>query len=175
MHVIDHQHGEPVEGANRDMRVEAARIARGPVADLAEVDPDLVDAILLPGGFGAAKNLCDFAVAGADCTVNADLASFLQRAHGAGKVIGAMCIAPVILARVFGRELRPRLTIGNDPATAEAVIAMGAEHVECSVTETLVDEQNNFVTTPAYMLAQNIGEVFDGAQTFVKALLERCH
>ena len=175
MHVVDHQHGEPVEGASRDMRVEAARIARGPVADLAEVDPSAVDAILLPGGFGAAKNLCDFAVAGVDCSVNADLASFLQRAHAAGKVIGAMCIAPVILARVFGQELRPRLTIGNDPATAEAMGAMGAEHVECSVVETLVDEQNNFVTTPAYMLAQNIGEVFDGAQTFVKALLERCH
>ena len=174
MHVVDHRAGEPVAGAARNVLVEAARIARGAIAPLAELDPAAVDAVLLPGGFGAAKNLCDFAVAGDTCTVNPQVTAFLEAAHAAGKPLGAMCIAPVILARVFGRELAPELTIGNDPTTAQMVAKMGARHVECTAAGTVVDERNRFVTTPAYMLAGNIGEVFDGAEAFVGRLLELC-
>jgi enhancing lycopene biosynthesis protein 2 len=82
-----------------------------------------------------------------------------------------MCIAPVILARVFGKELAPRLTIGNDPATAAAMQDMGAQHVDCIAAETVVDRDNKMVSTPAYMLAGNIGEVFDGALGFAEKLL----
>jgi enhancing lycopene biosynthesis protein 2 len=133
-----------------------------------------IDAVLLTGGFGAAKNLCDFAVAGTDCRVDDTVATFLRAVHGSGKPIGAMCIAPVILAKTFGSELRPRLTIGTDAETAAAIETMGAEHVACSVGEHVIDEQQKFVTTPAYMLAGNIAEVFDGAEGFVKALLKMC-
>jgi len=174
MHVVDHRAGEPAAGQTRNVMVESARIVRGEIKGLDQVDPATVDAVLLPGGFGAAKNLCDFAVKGADCTVQPQVASFLKAAHAAGKPIGAMCIAPVILARVFGRDLKPRLTIGTDPATAQAVGAMGAEHVDCTVRSSVVDEKNRMVTTPAYMLARNIGEVFDGAEGFVGRLLELC-
>ena len=174
MHVIDHTAGEPAAGEERDVLREAARLVRGEISELGEVDPTAVDAVLLPGGFGAAKNLCDFAVAGDGCTVHEGVADFLRRAHAAGKPIGAMCIAPVILARVFGQDLSPRLTIGNDAGTAAAIEAMGGRHVDCAPTDTVVDRENRMVTTPAYMLAGDIGEVFDGADGFVARLLELC-
>lgn len=174
MHVIDHVAGEPADGAERGVLREAARIVRGDINPLADVDPASVDAVLLPGGFGAAKNLCDFAVAGDGCTVDEGVADFLRWAQAAGKPIGAMCIAPVILAKVFGPSLAPRLTIGSDAGTAAAIETMGGEHVDCIVTESVVDEDNRMVTTPAYMLADNIGDVFTGAEGFVTKLLGLC-
>ncbi len=174
MHVVNHLAGEPTEGESRDILVESARLARGEIKPLAEIDVAGLDAVLLPGGFGAAKNLCTFAVDGENCTVNPEVESFLRKAHDHGKAIGAMCIAPVILARVFGADLKPSLTIGNDPATAAKIILMGAHHIDCTAAETVVDESNNMVTTPAYMIAGNIGEVFDGAEAFVEKLLGLC-
>jgi enhancing lycopene biosynthesis protein 2 len=171
MHVINHLAGEPAGGADRDILEESARICRGEIKPLDELDPLNVDAVLLPGGFGAAKNLCNFATEGSGCTVNPQVEAFLKEAHNLGKPIGAMCIAPVILARVFGKELAPRLTIGNDPATAAAMQDMGAQHVDCIAAETVVDRDNKMVSTPAYMLAGNIGEVFDGALGFAEKLL----
>ncbi len=174
MHVVNHLAGEPESGESRDILVESARIARGEIRPLQDVDPAAVDAVLMPGGFGAAKNLCTFAVDGADCKVNPEVVDFLRRAHDQGKAIGAMCIAPVILARVFGPDLSPRLTIGNDPTTADLVQQMGAEHVECKVDASVVDHDNRMVTTPAYMLAGSIKEVFTGAEGFVQELLALC-
>ena len=108
MHVIDHLAGEPSLGEARNVLTESARIVRGEILPLDAVDPASVDAVLLPGGFGAAKNLSNFATAGADCTVAPQVEAFLQAAHAAGRPIGAMCIAPVILARVFGRGSAPQ-------------------------------------------------------------------
>lgn len=174
MHVIDHLAGEPTLGEARNVLTESARIVRGGILPLDAVDPASVDAVLLPGGFGAAKNLSNFATAGAECTVAPQVEAFLQAAHAAGRPIGAMCIAPVILARVFGRELHPKLTIGQDPTTAKMVAAMGARHVDCPASGTVVDEVNRMASTPAYMMAGDIGEVFDGAHDFVGKLLELC-
>lgn len=174
MHVVNHLAGKPEGGPARDILEESARISRGQITPLDEMDPLDVDAVLLPGGFGAAKNLCTFAVDGADCSVHPQVEAFLREAHTTGRPIGAMCIAPVILARVFGRELGPRLTIGNDPTTAAAVQDMGAVHVNCIASETVIDQDNRMVTTPAYMLAQDIGVVFDGALGFAEKLLALC-
>lgn len=171
MHVINHLAGEPDTGAERDILVESARISRGEITPLDEVDPLNVDAVLIAGGFGAAKNLCNFATEGADCTVNPQVETFLKEAHTVGKPIGAMCIAPVILAKIFGKDLGPRLTIGTDPTTAAAIGDMGAVHVECAPSESVVDEANKMISTPAYMSAGNIGEVFDGALGFAEKLL----
>jgi enhancing lycopene biosynthesis protein 2 len=171
MHVVNHVAGEPAPQETRDILTESARIARGEIQPLADVQAAAVDAVLLPGGFGAAKNLCSFAVDGDQCSANEEVAAFLQAAHQAGKPIGAMCIAPAILARVFGADLHPRITIGNDPATAGLINNMGARHVDCPVNEAVVDAENKFVTTPAYMVADNIAEVFDGAAVFVEKLL----
>nr|MEE4266456.1 isoprenoid biosynthesis glyoxalase ElbB [Candidatus Krumholzibacteria bacterium] len=171
MHTINHLAGEPESGGARDILEESARLARGEIKALDEVDPLEVDAVLLPGGFGAAKNLCNFATEGARCTVHPQVEAFLKEAHQINRPIGAMCIAPVILARIFGKELAPRLTIGTDRDTALAIGDMGAQHVDCPATETVVDQDNKLVTTPAYMSAGRIGEVFDGALGFVEKLL----
>jgi len=174
MHVIDHLAGQPAEGESRNILAESARLVRGDVKPLTELNADNFDAILLPGGFGAAKNLCNFATEGDQCTVHPEIETFLRNANSAGKPIGAMCIAPVILAKVFGADLHPDLTIGNDEATAAMVENMGAKHVDCAATETVVDNKNLMVTTPAYMLAGNINEVFTGAAGFVEKLLQLC-
>ncbi|MFH1843738.1 MAG: isoprenoid biosynthesis glyoxalase ElbB [bacterium] len=174
MHVIDHVTGEPAAGETRNTLVEAARIARGNIKELTRVQAGDLDAVLLPGGFGAAKNLCNFATEGEACRVNDEVASFLQTAHAAGKPIGAICIAPVILAKVFGADKRIELTIGNDAATAAAINAMGGVHVDRQVMEIAIDAENKIVTTPAYMLTERISEVFDGIEILVKQVLTMC-
>ncbi|PID81795.1 isoprenoid biosynthesis protein ElbB [bacterium DOLZORAL124_64_63] len=174
MHVINHLAGEPAAGESRNILMESARIVRGEIKPLADLDPVDFDCVVLPGGFGAAKNLCNFATEGDRCTVHPEVESFLREANNVGKPIGAMCIAPVILARVFGADLHPDLTIGTDPATAGMVENMGANHVDCEAAETVVDEANLMVTTPAYMLAGDIGTVFAGAAGFVEKLLRLC-
>lgn len=172
--VVDHLTGQVDQGRSRDMLVEAARIARGRIRDLAQLKAADVDAVVLPGGFGAAKNLCSFASDGAACSVHPEVARVLREAHAARRPIGALCIAPVIVARVLGAEFRPRLTIGNDPATAAALAEMGARHVDAPVTAAIVDEENLIVTTPCYMLAGRVAEVFDGAAALIRELLALC-
>ena len=169
LHVINHLTGEPVEGETRNVRVEAARIARGNVGDLAEADPGEFDALLVPGGFGAAKNLCDFAVTGPEMQVQADFLAFAQAMHTAGKPIGLICIAPVMAAAICGEGTR--CTIGNDPETADAIGAMGGVHLECPVSEARVDRERKLVTTPAYMLAGGVAEAYAGISACVGEVL----
>lgn len=169
-HVVNHLTGQPAEGETRNVLVEAARIARGKVRDLAGFDPSTLDALVLPGGFGAAKNLSDFAVRGADCEVHPEVARVVRAVHAAGKPVGALCIAPVLLARLLGGE-SPKLTIGNDPGTASAVEKMGGRHVECTGGHAVVDDEKRLVTTPAYMLDSSIAEVSAGIEKLVAELL----
>ena len=171
MHVINHQTGEVADGEIRNVRVEAARIPRGPVADVAELDAGDLDALILPGGFGAAKNLCDFAVAGAECEVNPDVAALVRDVHAQGKPVAAVCIAPAVLAKVLGGE-RPKLTIGTDADTASALESMGADHIGCPVTEFVIDRDRKIITSPAYMLAQSISDAAVGIEKTVAALME---
>ena len=151
--------------------MESARIARGEIRDVSQVSADELDGLILPGGFGAAKNLCDFAVAGADCTVNPDVAALVRQVHGQGKPVAAVCIAPALIAKVLGGEA-PELTIGTDADTAGALESMGARHVACPVDEFVVDRERKLVSSPAYMLGQSISEVAAGIDKTVDALLE---
>ena len=169
-HVVNHLTGQPAEGESRNVLVEAARIARGAVRDLAAFDPAPLEALVLPGGFGAAKNLCDFAFRGADCEVHPEVARVVRAVHAAGKPVGAVCIAPVILAKLLGGE-KPKLTIGTDPGTAAAIGKMGGEHVSCGGGKAVVDEENRVVSTPAYMLDSPISEVSAGIEKLVAELL----
>lgn len=169
-HVVDHLTGQPAAGESRNVLVEAARIARGKVKDLAGFDPSGLDALVLPGGFGAAKNLCDFAFRGADCEVHPEVARVVRAVHAAGKPVGAVCIAPVILARLLGDE-KPRLTIGADAGTAAAIEKMGGTHVACGGGGAVVDAGRRLVTTPAYMLDSPISEVSAGIEKLVAELL----
>jgi enhancing lycopene biosynthesis protein 2 len=171
MHVVNHLTGEVDESAARNVLEESARIARGAIKDVKDVSADDLDALILPGGFGAAKNLCDFAVKGAECVVNPEVARLVRAVHEQGKPLAAVCIAPALLAKVLGGE-GPELTIGTDTGTADALEAMGAAHVQCPVTEFVVDRERKLITSPAYMLAQNISEAAEGIEGTVKALLE---
>ena len=171
MHVVDHLSGQVEEGASRNVLVESARIARGRIRDVATVKADELDGLVLPGGFGAAKNLCDFAVRGPECSVHPEVARLVREVHAQGKPVGAVCIAPALVAKVLGNE-RPKLTIGTDAATASGLEAMGAVHVACAVSELAVDHERKLVSTPAYMLGQRIAEVAEGIDKAVGALLE---
>jgi enhancing lycopene biosynthesis protein 2 len=127
------------------------------------------DAVIIPGGFGAAKNLCDFAVKGSAFLLNEELKRFVQAAHQAKKPVGAMCIAPAMAGKLFGEGVR--FTIGDDKSTAEAIEATGAIHEVCSVNDICIDDKNLLVTTPAYMLASNISEAAVGVEKLVQAVL----
>ena len=168
---VDHLAGAPT-GAKRNVLVESARIARGKIKNIAEVSAADLDAIIFPGGFGAAKNLCDFAVKGAQATPQPEVARLLKEMVAAQKPIGAICIAPALIAAVLGREYAPQVTIGNDAGTAAAINATGSCHVECPVSEFIVDRENRIVSTPAYMLAGRIGEAAEGIEKTVKAVIE---
>lgn len=169
--VIDHSTGKP-SAEKRNVLKEAARIARGKIQDVARVTADQLDAVVLPGGFGAAKNLCTFAKDGADAKVDPGVAKLLKEMHAKKKPIGALCIAPAILAKLFGPDYKVELTIGTDAGTAAALSKMGARHKNAKVSEVVVDAANRIVTTPCYMLATRISEVADGADKLVHKLLE---
>jgi enhancing lycopene biosynthesis protein 2 len=170
LHVINHLTGEPAEGESRNVMVEAARIARGNVLDLATVEVADFDALLVPGGFGAAKNLCDFAVAGTEMKVQDDFLRVARAFHQAGKPIGLICIAPVMAAAICGEGTR--CTIGNDADTAAAITAMGGVHLACPVSEARVDTERKLVTTPAYMLAGSVAEAYSGISKCVQEVLD---
>lgn len=168
--VVDHATGKPLAGQSRDMLQESARIARGKVRDLGQIKAADLDALILPGGFGAAKNLSDFAVNGAKARANPQVVSLLQDMHAAGKPIGAVCIAPAVVASALG-SVHPTLTIGSDQDTAQALQAMGAVHRDCAVTAATSDERNRIVSTPAYMCDARISEVSAGIEKLVQRVL----
>jgi enhancing lycopene biosynthesis protein 2 len=170
MHVMDHLAKKPNQ-ETRNVLVEAARIARGKAKPLSELKMADFDAVVLPGGFGAAKNLIDYAVKGAGCGIDADVERVLKEAHSQKKVIGAICIAPVIVARALGAEHHPTLTIGTDPGTAADLAKLGAKHQEAPPEGIVVDEANRVVTTPAYMSAERIGQVWEGISKLVERVL----
>jgi enhancing lycopene biosynthesis protein 2 len=172
MHVINHLTGEPQVGETRNVLIESARVARGNIQDLAKVQASDLDALILPGGFGAAKNLCNFAVAGADCEVNAETARLIRAMHSAKKPIAAVCIAPAVISKVLGDEnIAHKLTIGNDEGTAEALTKLGSEHIQCPVEEFVIDRDNKLISTPAYMLAGRISEAAEGIEKTVQTLI----
>jgi enhancing lycopene biosynthesis protein 2 len=168
--VVNHLTHQP-GGEKRNVLTESARIARGEIFDLAQVRGADYDGLILPGGFGAAKNLSTFAGEGAQCQADPQVARVLTEAHAAGKPIGFACLAPVVAARVFGAKLHPKLTIGHDPATAAGLEKMGARHQECGVGDCVVDEACGILSTPAYMEAKTIKDVYAGVDKLVVQLV----
>ena len=167
-HVLNHITGTEMP-EQRNVLIESARIARGNILDLAEFDADAVDGLVIPGGFGAAKNLCTYAFDGPDCTVNRDVEKAVKSMYALGKPIGALCIAPVILARVLDNI---EVTIGQDTATAENIIRMGARHTTTLQGEIVVDADNKIVSSPCYMLESRVDQIGLGADNLVQAMLE---
>jgi len=171
LHVVDHLTGEPVAGERRNVRVEAARIARGDVRDLATVQADELDAIVLPGGFGMAKNCSDFASKGADASVHPALSALLRAMHEQKKPIGAICIAPAVVAAVLGKQAAPTLTIGNDAGTAAALEAMGAHHHDTPVDTPVTDLKNRVISVAAYMYDAPLKDISAGIHSLVRGLV----
>ena len=159
-------------GEKRNILMEAARIARGNIRDIKDVKATDLDAIIFPGGFGAAKNLCDFAMKGAAASVNPEVSRLLKEMAAAGKPIGAICIAPVIIATVLGKEYGGTLTLGNDAGTSSEIEKTGAKHQDCTATDFVVDEKNKLVSPPAYMLATRLSPVEQGISKCVREVIK---
>jgi len=169
--VVNHLTGKATVGESRNMLVEAARIARGEISDLAKAQADDLLAIVIPGGLGCGKNFCSYAYDGAACHVNADLERLIVAMHAQRKPIVALCLAPVIVARVLGgRNVPVKVTIGNDAKTSAAVQAMGAIHEPCAADRCVVDEEHRVLTTPCYMNAASVAEVYAGVKQTMEAL-----
>lgn len=169
LHVVNHLTGEVAAGETRNVLVETARVVRGQIKPVTEARVEDFDALIVPGGFGAAKNLSDFAINGAAMTVQKDFLAFAQAMHAAKKPIGLICIAPTMAAAICGAGTKT--TIGNDADTAAAVNATGAQHCPCVVQDTCIDREKKLVTTPAYMLAHSIAEANTGIGKLVAEVL----
>ncbi len=166
-HVINHCTGEVVP-ETRNVLVESARIARGNIKPMSEFDSGMFDGIILPGGFGAAKNLSNYAMTGIDCEVDQEVADAILSMHNNGKPVGALCIAPVVLARLIPNA---GLTIGDDIHTANNLVTMGATHHNTSHGEIYIDREKKLVTTPCYMLDSRVDQIAAGAEKLVEAVL----
>ena len=170
--VVNHLTGNEMD-ESRNVLVESARIARGNIINLAELTATKMDALIFPGGFGAALNLCDFALKGADCDIYPDVNRIIQEMMQANKPLGFICIAPALFARAAkNADKSAKITIGNDPETAEQIEKLGSQHEICSVDDFIVDEENKIVSTPAYMLAGSISEAASGIEKLVHRILE---
>jgi enhancing lycopene biosynthesis protein 2 len=169
LHVINHLTGEEMP-ESRNVLVESARIARGEVKDIREANVDDFDALVVPGGFGAAKNLSNFAVEGAGCMVQPEVLALAEAFAESRKPVGLICISPALAAKIYGPGVT--CTIGNDAETAAAIDKMGGTHENCEVTDIVEDTARKLVTTPAYMRAKTIGEAAAGINKLVDRVIE---
>jgi len=154
---------------SRNVLVESARIARGDIKNLREYRAADHDGLIMPGGLGVAKNLSTFAFDGTDCIVNEDVARAVKETAALHKPIGALCIAPAVIARILGNVT---VTVGQDPGTIGALTRMGATHEKTGHGEIVVDREHKIVSTPCYMLDARVDQIGAGAEKLVMALLE---
>ena len=169
--VVNHLTGDEMD-ESRNVLVESARIARGNIIDLAELTANNMDALIFPGGFGAALNLCDFALKGADCGIHPEVDRIIQEMLQENKPLGFICIAPTLFARSTKNSSQTaKITIGNDQGTAEQIEKLGSQHIVCNVDDFIVDKANKIVSTPAYMLAGSISEAASGIEKLVQQVV----
>jgi len=166
-HVVNHLTGEEMK-ERRNVLIESARIARGNIQDLKSYNAADFDAIVFPGGFGAAKNLSSFAFDGPACSVNEDVVQAVKSTVMAEKPIGALCIAPAVITKILGKV---DVTIGNDSGTSSAIEAMGGKHVQTSHGEIVIDRNFKVVSTPCYMLEATIDQIEIGAKNVIKTIM----
>ena len=173
MHVVNHLTGEESVGEKRNVLVEAARIARGEIKDICTIKADDLCALVFPGGFGAAKNLSTFAIKGENCDVHPEVLRLVREFAAKKKPLAALCIAPAMMAKIYeDAPNQPTLTIGNDKDFISKMETLGTTHQDCSARNFVFDEQNNIVSTPAYMLGQSISEVAEGIEKTINQLIK---
>ena len=166
--VINHLTGEPTNEV-RNVLVESARIARGKIKPLYLYEPEVFDAVIFPGGFGVAKNLCSLAFEGSDCTVDPEVELAVIASVEASIPIGALCIAPTLIVKILPGA---NVTIGNDPETVKVIEKMGGNHYETDLSQVIIDKKYKLVTTPCYMLDAHILQIAEGAQNIVNELIK---
>jgi len=166
-HVVNHITGKEMD-ESRNVLIESARIARGIIKSLNQYNPGDFDALILPGGFGVAKNLCTYAFDGPDCKVDKVIEKVIKETHAAGKPIGALCISPVLVTKILGEV---DVTIGQDEATASHIEEMGGVHIATGHGEVVIDTKNRVVTSPCYMLDASIADIADGAENVIKSII----
>ena len=167
-HVIDHVTGQTTT-ETRNVFVESARIARGNIKKLKTFDAENFDAIVFPGGFGVAKNLCTYAIDGPDSLVNPLVEKAIRDAIKLKLPIGALCISPVLLATVLNNIT---ITIGSDKNTIDAINSLGSTHIESKGSDVVIDKKNKIVSTPCYMLDAPISVIFEGVANVINTLIE---
>lgn len=170
-HVVNHLTGEPSD-EQRNVLVESARVARGKIKDIKTVQAADIDALIIPGGFGAAKNLSNYALKGKDADIHPEVARIARDMVAAGKPVGAMCISPAVLAKILD-DKTPEVTIGNDFGTIETIERMGGVHAACKVDQIHIDTKNKLITTPAYMLGPGIKDVAKGIEKLVAEVIRQ--
>ena len=173
MHVVNHLTGEEAAGEKRNVLIESARIARGEIKDISTVKADDIDALVFPGGFGAAKNLSSFAVKGENCDVHPEVLRLVKEFAAKQKPQAVLCIAPAMMAKIYeDAPKKPVLTIGNDKETSGKIEIMGSRHQDCAANDFVFDAENKIVSTPAYMLGQSISEVAEGIEKTINELIK---
>ncbi|MFZ0218686.1 MAG: isoprenoid biosynthesis glyoxalase ElbB [Candidatus Aquirickettsiella sp.] len=166
--VVNMADGKTQEHVHRNVVEESARIARGKIKDIASAKPEDYTAMIFPGGFGAALNLCNFGLNKENYSIQTDVFKFAKAIVEAKKPAGFICIAPVLAPKLYPAGIK--ITIGNDKATAEILEKLGAQHIPCVATDCVVDKTHKLVSTPAYMLARSIKEVAMGIECLVKEI-----
>ena len=173
MHVVNHVTGEEAAGEKRNVLVESARIARGEIKDISTVKAEDIDALVFPGGFGAAKNLSSFAVKGENCDVHPEVLRLVKEFAAKQKPQAVLCIAPAMMAKIYeDAPKKPVLTIGNDKETSGKIEIMGSRHQDCAANDFVFDAENKIVSTPAYMLGKSISEVAEGIEKTINKLVQ---
>ena len=168
--VVNHHSGQDMD-EKRNVLIESASIARGKIRDIAKVQASELDGLVMPGGFGAALNLSDFALKGPDATINPDVARVVGELFAQRKPIGAICISPAVLSKILESK-GIKLTIGNDAGTAAAIDKLGCKHQNCVTEAVVVDKNNKVVSTPAYMLGPTIKHVAEGIEKTVAEVMK---
>jgi len=179
-HVINHLNGQEQVQA-RNMLEEAARIARGQITEISSVVPAELDALVIPGGFGSAKNFSTWAFDGPEASIRSDVKLLLVNMYNVGKPIVALCVSPVLLALALeGIHPAPTLTIGSTQeaspyqisAFQEGLQAKGIRTTDCSINEICIDATNRIITAPCYMLEATLPELQSNIAQALKALKE---
>ncbi len=167
--VINHKENKLL-AESRNVLIESSRITRGNIEDIKNVDLNTIHGLVIPGGAGVITNLCSFMTDGPECKVDKDVADLILNIAESKKPIGAICIAPVLIAKIL-KDKNVKVTIGNDQKISDAINMLGCTHINCSVSNIVYDESNKIVSTPAYMLAQNISEVYEGIETLINKFI----
>lgn len=179
-HVVNHTNGQEMP-ETRNILVEAARIARGNIKDIETLDINEIDGLVMPGGFGAAKNFSKWAFQGAAGDINPIIKEFINKVMKAGKPIATLCVSPVVVAKALeGSGKHPKLTLGTDKdpspydikADSVGLAAMGAQPEMKSITEILVDEENKLISAPCYMMEVGVKEVRANVKMAVEKMME---